>query len=255
MSLTPKGPRTRHPKGVALPRLFAAGLWLVVTVASTAVVWAATSIVAADVMERPVSVIAHRDVVSELKSGSSAANPTSISTAPATNGSTSTTPSPDGRSVPGSPPAPVPTAPMSPAPKPVPGSQASQPGAPSPLSPQPGVAAAPSSPFISVTTAPSASPSNHPESPPITQPPYSPAVTYSTSGGAVRVACSGSSINLISAIPSNGYAVNVVADGPANVDVRFMGSGPEQSVQAGCLSGQPFRYSGHGPPGRGPGRS
>ncbi|MDQ3573996.1 MAG: hypothetical protein M3404_03625, partial [Actinomycetota bacterium] len=58
-----------------LPRLLAAGLWLTVTLASTALVWTATSVVAADVTDRPASVLAHEDVVNELESGS-AATPT-----------------------------------------------------------------------------------------------------------------------------------------------------------------------------------
>jgi len=41
-----------------LTRLFAAGLWLTVTVASTVVVWAATSTVAADVTDQPAQVLA-----------------------------------------------------------------------------------------------------------------------------------------------------------------------------------------------------
>lgn len=57
----------------------------------------------------------------------------------------------------------------------------------------------------------------------------------------VRVACNGFLIQLISAIPSNGYAVNVLAAGPGNVDVRFVGSGRDVSVKAVCF-GQPIRY-------------
>jgi len=68
----------------------------------------------------------------------------------------------------------------------------------------------------------------------------------------VRVACTGVFIELVSAIPANGYAVNVVADGPENVDVRFVGAGQELSVKAVC-SGDPIRYYGPTPPRRAPG--
>jgi len=45
------------------------GLWLAASVGSTAVVWAATSIVAAEVTDRPSAVIAHADVVKEVEAG------------------------------------------------------------------------------------------------------------------------------------------------------------------------------------------
>jgi len=45
------------------------------TVGSTALVWAATSIVAADVTDRPAAVVAHHDVVSALASGPSGGGP------------------------------------------------------------------------------------------------------------------------------------------------------------------------------------
>ena len=67
----------------------------------------------------------------------------------------------------------------------------------------------------------------------------------------VRVACSGFLIELISAIPSSGYAVNVVSAGPANVDVRFFGPGPDLSVKAVCFN-QPIRYDGLPPSRPGP---
>ena len=49
-----------------MPRLFAVGLWLVATLVSTAIVWTATSTVAADVTDRPAPVVPRRDVVSQL---------------------------------------------------------------------------------------------------------------------------------------------------------------------------------------------
>jgi hypothetical protein len=57
----------------------------------------------------------------------------------------------------------------------------------------------------------------------------------------VAVSCSGFYITLVSAIPNNGYGANVVARGPANVDVRFVGPRQELSVKAVCF-GHPIRY-------------
>ncbi len=99
---------------------------------------------------------------------------------------------------------------------------------PTPLSPPP------------TPTPPGAVLASRPASPPTTKP-ARPTATYSTSGGVVRVACNGLFIDLVSAIPSNGYTVKVVAGGPGNVDVRFLGYGQEHSVKAACF-GQPFRY-------------
>jgi hypothetical protein len=70
----------------------------------------------------------------------------------------------------------------------------------------------------------------------------------------VRVACNGFFIDLISAIPGNGYAVHVLAAGPANVDVHFVGSGQDVSVKAVCF-GQPVRYYDQNPPRQAPGPS
>lgn len=55
------------------------------------------------------------------------------------------------------------------------------------------------------------------------------------------MACNGFFISLISAIPTSGYAVSVVAAGPANVEVHFLRSGQNQFVRAVCL-GEPIRY-------------
>ncbi len=209
-----------------LPRLFATGLWLAATAASTAMVWAATSIVAADVTDRPPSVVPHHDVVSELESGSPAAETTPTTTAPPPQSSTSTVPS-RGRG-------PVAVSPDASVPDP----------APSP-SPQPGVTTAPSSPPTTATPPAAALPKPPPASPADPRP----TATYSTTGGVVRVACSGLFIELLSAIPTNGYVANVVASGPGNVDVRFIGPGPDVSVKAVCF-GQPIRYYEQSPPRR-----
>jgi len=191
-------------------------------------VWTATSIVAADVTDRPASVLAHQDVVSELASGPSAANATPTSTAPKGGTSTSTVPSGARGTLPANPPVPVTAAPPS---------QAAQPG--------------PSIPPLSPPTSAIPPPTSRPPSPSTTLASRQPTATYSTSGGVVRVACNGVFIDLISAIPTNGYAVKVVAGGPANVDVHFLGAGQDQSVKAVCF-GQPIRYYDQTPPPRAP---
>jgi hypothetical protein len=68
-----------------------------------------------------------------------------------------------------------------------------------------------------------------------------PTATYSTTGGVVRVACNGFFIDLLSAIPNNGYSVKVTVNGPVNVEVHFLRSGQDFSVKAVCFS-QPIRY-------------
>ena len=209
-----------------LPRLFATGLWLAATVGSTAMVWAATSIVAADVTDRPAPVVAQKDVESELEAGP--APPTAPS---------STVPRPAGPSPT------LPPAGRGPAP--------AAPGGSSPVTtaariPQAGVTVAPAPP---PTTAPGGGtpPTTRPAGPTTTQPAPRPTATYSTSGGVVRVACNGFFIELLSAIPVNGYAVKVVEAGPGKVDVRFVRSSQELSVKAVCF-GEPIRYYEQSPP-------
>jgi hypothetical protein len=222
---------------VGLHRLFAVGLWLAATVASTAMVWAATSIVAADVTDRPAPVVAHDDVVSELEAGSSVIGMTTTSTTRAVSGPASTVPASGQAAAPAGPNVPLP-------------------GTAPPGAPQAGATAAPAAPPTTTRTTPAAGvgvvPAPGPVGPPASQ--AGPSATYSTDGGVVRVACTGVFIDLVSAIPSDGYSVNVVADGPENVDVRFVGSGQELSVKAVC-SGEPIRYYGQTPPRRAPGPS
>ncbi|MGI9118956.1 MAG: hypothetical protein ACR2G7_02310 [Acidimicrobiales bacterium] len=216
-----------------LPRLFATGLWAAATVGSTAMIWTATSVVAADVTDRPPSVLAHHEVVSDLESALSGPTTTPTTTAPAPDLPTATVPAGDRGPAPGGANAPMPPAPPS-------------------RTPTPAVTVAPFSPSPTPATVPPAPlPDAEPGSPPTTQPPSRPTATYSTTGGVVRVACSGIFIDLVSAIPRNGYAVDVVAGGPANVDVRFVGPGEEVSVKAVCF-GQPIRYYDQGPPPRQP---
>ena len=209
-----------------LPLLFATGLWLIATVVSTSMAWTATSIVAADVTDRPAPVIDHDEVVSELQSGSSTA-PAAPTTAPRPLTPPSSAPTPARE------PVSVPTIPTVPATTPP---QPRQPGAP----------VAPALPPSTPTTVAAAPPTTRAASPPTTAAPR-PSATYSTRGGVVRVACSGYFIELISAIPSNGWAVKVVARGPANVEVHFLRSSEDLSVKAVCF-GQPIRYYEQDPP-------
>ncbi|MGI9033734.1 MAG: hypothetical protein ACR2HY_08680 [Acidimicrobiales bacterium] len=209
---------------MALPRLLGAALWLVATLASTAMIWTATSIVAADVTDRPPSVVAHRDVVSELQSGPPATPAPPTSTAPKL-GSPTGPPADRGKASAG----PSSTLPAS--------SQSPQPGTANP-SPAP-VPAAPG-PTLSI-----------PAGPPVSQPPSPPTATYSTNGGVVSVACNGFFIELTSAIPANGYSVKVVSGGPANVDVHFLATGQDISVKVVCF-GQPIRYYDQSPPKQAP---
>jgi len=207
---------------VRLPRLFATGLWLAVTLVSTTVVWHATSIVAADVTDRAPAVIPHEDVVSELASGPSPAGPAPTSTTSRPTTSTSTIPPRNQGSVAVNPGATVPTTLV-------------------PRAPQPAVPSVPTAPPVAVTTVPPPQAIPRPASPPTTQAPARPTATYSTPGGVVRVACDGFFIDLISAIPNNGYAVQVRVNGPVNIEVHFVRSGQDHSVKAVCF-GQPIRY-------------
>ena len=110
---------------------------------------------------------------------------------------------------------------------------------------QPGVTI-PAPPPTNAVLSPAAGPQPAP-SPPTSKAAPRPTATYSTSGGVVRVACDGFFIELLSAIPATGYAVKEIADGPGNVDVRFVRPGQELSVKAICY-GQPIRYYEQTPP-------
>jgi cytoskeletal protein RodZ len=203
---------------MVLSRVLAVGLWLAVTVASTAMVWAATSIVAADVTDRPPAVVAHEDVVSELASGST------VPTAPPT---TTTTLRPAGTTT----------------------TVAARGQAPA----GPATTVARQSPLVTappVTSPPT--PTTLPRAPatPTTPAPARPTATYATVGGVVRVACNGLLIELVSAIPNNGYSVKVPVNGPANVEVHFVKGGQDVEVKAVCF-GEPIRYSDPTPPSRG----
>ncbi|MGI8776960.1 MAG: hypothetical protein ACR2LJ_06140 [Acidimicrobiales bacterium] len=203
-----------------LRRLLAVGLWLCVTAAATAIVWAGTSTVAADLTDRPAPVVAHRDVVSALESGASDADTAPGIGVPDTKAPTSTVPADGGGSASAAPLAPAP------GPTPSPGPTTTMPVAPSPAPATGGSA-----------------------SPPTTPPPRPHTATYSTTGGVVTVACTNYFfIRLLSATPSNGYSVDVVTPGPAFVEVHFVRAGQDVAVRAFCL-GEPTRiYDGFSPP-------
>ena len=190
-----------------MPRVFAVGLWIVATLISTAIVWTATSTVAADVTDRPAPVVPRRDVVSEL------------ATVPSTRATTTTT----------TPPAPTSTTrPRTTVPRNSPTT------APAPPTTQP---AAPT------TTAVARPPAT---SPPTTQAPSRPTATFPTAGGVVRVACDGILIQLLSATPADGWSAIVASRGPVNVEVNFVRLGQTATVKAVCF-GQPIRYFGDTP--------
>jgi hypothetical protein len=189
-----------------------------VTAVATAIVWAGTSTVAADLTDRPAPVIAHRDVVEALQPGEPTDETEPGITTPVTGGSAPTVPSGGPR-----PAAPAPQVPAA-----GPSGSATQP---------PGVVPPPPS------TTP---PTPRPPSPPTTQAPQRPTATYSTPGGSVTVGCTGPFlffVELVSATPRNGYSVNVVSAGPYYVEVHFVRPGRDEPVWAYCI-GQPIRADG-----------
>jgi hypothetical protein len=207
-------------------RLFAVGLWLCVTAAATAIVWAGTSTVAADLTDRPAPVIAHRDVVAALQPGASEPETTPGITTPGKDTSVSSA-STGAPGAPGSPPA---------------AANTEVPGRSGPPGPPP--AATTPTPNVTPPTTRQGSP---PSAPPTTQPPQRPTAAYSTAGGVVTVACNGDFfIELLSATPRNGYAANVVTAGPYYVEVHFVRGGQDDPVWAFCL-GQPIRAYGGAP--------
>ena len=206
-------------------RLLAVGLWLLVTGAATAIVWAGTSTVAADLTDRPAPLVDHREVVEALQPGPTEDKTEDKTepgiTTPAPGGPTTTvsSPRPGSETIPSYTPVPPPS-----------GSSAQPPSAGRP------------------TPAPTP-PTTRPASPPTTAPPGRPTATYSTAGGVARVACTGPFnflVELVSATPNNGYAVRVVNPGPYYVEVHFVRPGRVEPLWAYCL-GEPMRAYG-GPP-------
>lgn len=200
---------------VQVRRLIAAGTWLATTAAATALVWAATSVVAADVTDRPAAVLPHREVVIALQTGSPA-----VDTAPAVT----------------APPSPTTTAPA-------PARTAAQNQPQQPQNQASGPTTVPSSTVPAPVAVPTPPPTNPPSADPpaAAQPSRDSTGTYATAGGTVTVACSGYLIRLIAATPSDGYAVDVLDRGPATVDVHFTGRGEEIRVRAVCFGGAPIR--------------
>lgn len=201
-------------------RFLAVGLWLCVTAVATAVVWAGTSTVAADLTDRPPPVVAHRDVVEALQPGEGGAETDPGITTPRAGVPTTAAPSGAPRTA-------------------APGAGAPAAGASGSVTPSPNVAA----------PAPTTPPTTRPTSPPTTQAPQRPTATYSTPGGSATVACAGPFdflVELVSATPRNGYAVNVVSAGPYYVEVHFVRPGRDEPLWAYCL-GQPVRAY-DGPP-------
>ena len=190
-----------------MPRLIAVGLWLVATLISTAIVWTATSTVAADVTDRPAPVVPRREVVNQLASAPST-TATTTTTRPAPTTSTTRPRTTVPRNTPTTTPAPPATQPSAPA-----------------------------------TTVPAPPPVT---APPTTQPAARNTATYSTPGGVVRVACDGFFIQLLSATPADGWSTVVTTRGPVNVEVHFLRLGQDVSVKAVCF-GQPIRYFGEAP--------
>lgn len=178
-----------------MPRLVSVGLWLLATLVSTAIVWTATSTVAADVTDRPARVVPRRDVVSAL------------ATVPTTAITTTTTRPP---------PAPTPT---TRARNTVPRNTPTTAPAPPTTRPAPATTVAPPPPATTTTT----------------KAPSGPTATYPTAGGVVRVVCDGILIHLLSATPADGWSVVVVTGGPLAVEVRFLRHGQVATVKAVCF--------------------
>lgn len=211
---------------VQLRRLIATGTWLATTAAATTMVWMATSVVAADVTDRPARVVARADVVVALKTGAPGADTTPAVTA--ATAPTSTVPRRRPSRV-----VPVPPAPGRPTTE------------PPPQEPEPTT-----TPTLPPVTAPPAPPSP----PPTTQPSPNPVAAFATAGGTVTVACNGYLIRLVTATPGDGYSVDVLDRGPATVDVHFTGSDGEVRVRVVCFGGGPIRIPDqHEQSGRAPG--
>lgn len=190
-----------------LRRFLTVALWLATTASATGLAWAATSVVAGDVTDRPAPVVAQREVVEALR-----ADPPAVTTPSTTQAPPPATPDPD-------PPAPS-TAPAEP---------------PSPLPAMPTTTVAPP---VSTTTAPVAVTTTVP---PVAGTPPTPTGAFSSAGGVVTVTCTGFFIRLVTASPADGYAVEVLDRGPATVDVHFSRSGEEVRIRLVCFGGGAIR--------------
>jgi hypothetical protein len=177
-------------------------------------VWAAVSVVAADVTDRPAPVVAHHDVVVALNGGTPVDSTTS-------------------------------TAPARPSVPVVPSSVASRPattvsGGRSIPSTTPVVTTTTTVP-PPVTTSTTNPPAHPVPAPTTTAPAVGGTATYSNDGGVVSVACTSfDTIRLVAALPNDGFQAVVLTPGPLFVQVNFVGQGRNLPVSALCLFGQPF---------------
>jgi hypothetical protein len=207
-------------------RYLAAGIWLLLTVTATLIVWEAVGVVAADVTDRPAPVVAYHQVVVALQAGS-----TSTTTTVPTGVTVPTVPS---RSLPTGPAGRTPTAPST-----------TVAGGPSvvPIGPLFGSAT------TTTTTPPSSPPTTKAPSHPVattttTTPASSGTATYTTPGGVIAVDCTAfSTIRLVAALPFDSFQAVVVSGGPYFVEVNFIGPTANYPVYAACFFGQPFQFN------------
>ncbi len=200
-------------------------LWVAATVVATALAWAAVSLVAAGVTERPPPVLPQARVAAALGDAftvSRQAPPPPQSGTGAASGAARAS-------------GPVPPA------SPAVGSALPGPGQPS----SPDRGAEPVSGASSRTDGSEGSPPTTAGSPTSTAPP-STSRTFSTAGGSVTVSCQGSAISLVAATPQDGYAVTVSNAGPEEVEVHFTSDRNESEVKATCVGGQPALAGGDG---------
>ncbi len=198
-------------------RSLAAGIWLALTVSATLIVWAAVSVVAADVTDRPAPVVAHHDVVVALNGGAPIET-TSITTVPVPARAT------------------APVSPTSAAGRPtttVPGSRTVP-------------TTAPVLGSTTTTTRPPVTSTTKPPGHPVpttttTAPAVGGTATYSNDGGTVAVACTSfNTIRLVAALPNDGFQAVVTTPGPLFVQVNFVGQGRNLPISGFCFFGQPF---------------
>ena len=202
-------------------RSLAAGIWLALTVTATVIVWAAVSVVAADVTDRPAPVIAHHDVVVALQRPTTTTPAATSATAP--------------RNTPSSVSLPIARGPVTTA--------AARSGPPTTKAPA-------VLPPATVATPPTTKAPPRPTGATTTVAPPVGTATYATAGGVVAVACTGfNSIRLVAALPNDGFQAIVVLPGPLAVQVTFVAPGRNISVSATCFFGQPLEYTkGQSPP-------
>lgn len=194
-------------------------LWVAATVVATALAWAAVSLVAAGVTERPPPVLPQARVAAALGDAftvSRQAPPAPHQSGPAVSSGAAR--------------------PSGPVPPSGPAVGSALPGAGQTSSPYRG--AEPVSGASSRTDGSEGSPQANAGSPTSTAPP-STSRTFSTAGGSVTVSCQGSAISLVAATPQDGYAVTVSNAGPEEVEVHFTSDRNESEVKATCVGGQP----------------